>query len=184
MKYSVNWDIFAITRVRPRLRIQFWRLFLRVLFKPLAWLHGQFLSHRQLVLRRRAYNGQVYRLELMLNAEYYGGYSFDAPAGAPGRRVYIRTAADQLDRRFLWLQSEDQNNSANLARYARSLPNPATSPATLYLYRIEDYTLAHDFLVYVPAADWTSWSAEKQAGFKGWLNRHKLAGKRYKIQLY
>jgi hypothetical protein len=185
VKYTLNWPKLVRMLLRPRLRTAFWQDWLLVLLAPLVWLHGQFLAHRQLVLRRRAYNGQVYRLELMLNSEFFSGYDIGAPPGQPGRDVYIETVADTLPFTYLYLESEDVPSYVwtYSEYYSPFLPfNSPISPR--YLRNFAEYILQHDFIVHVPANAWNSWSTQKQEAFRSWLNQHKLAGKRYKIKTY
>lgn len=174
-------DILVLIRyaLRPHMRIPFWEGYMLAVFEPFKELHGWFLDFRLLTLRRRAYNGQSYRLELMLNSEYTKdftgiGYVFNASPANPGREVYIETVADSLPIQYLYTAPETEEIS--LYTDAENSPN--------YLLGSMDYAQQADFVVYVPNATWGGWSDDKRAQFRAWIDRHRLAGTRYKIQTY
>ena len=172
---DVDFAALALQCIPPAWRTLFWAGYMRVAVAPLAWLHGQFLAFVADATRRRAYNAQSYKLELLLATEYGPTpYSVATPAAAPGREIFIQTVADALPFTYLFTAAEAIPQHIYTAAEG--------TPWGLYLYN--EYLTAHDFIIYVPAGLWAALGTDGQQRFRAQVDTYRLAATRYIIQPY
>jgi hypothetical protein len=172
---DVDFAALALQCVPPAWRTLFWAGYMRVATAPLAWLHSQFVAFVADAARRRAYNAQCYKLELLLATEYGPTpYAVAAPAAAPGREIFIQTVADTLPFQYLFTAAEAIPQHVYTAAEAQPWP----------LYTYAEYLTAHDFIIYVPAPLWAALGPDGQQRFRAQVDTYRLAATRYVVVTY
>ena len=94
--YNINWRKFIIENLEVDLRRVKTVKWLEVLFKPIIWLHIEFLAFRRQALYKVNHNSQICYLQAVLND------SFDNVQ----RRIIIRNA---ILREPLWFYEPEEN---------------------------------------------------------------------------
>lgn len=94
--YNINWRKFIIENLEVDLRRVKTVKWLEVLFKPIIWLHIEFLAFRTQALYKVNHNSQICYLQAVLND------SFDNVQ----RRIIIRNA---ILREPLWFYEPEEN---------------------------------------------------------------------------
>ena len=94
--YNINWRKFIIENLEVDLRRVKTVKWLEVLFKPIIWLHIEFLAFRTQALYKVNHNSQICYLQAVLND------SFDNEQ----RRIIIRNA---ILREPLWFYEPEEN---------------------------------------------------------------------------
>lgn len=94
--YNINWRKFIIENLEVDLRRVKTVKWLEVLFKPIIWLHIEFLAYRTQALYKVNHNSQICYLQAVLND------SFDNVQ----RRIIIRNA---ILREPLWFYEPEEN---------------------------------------------------------------------------
>ena len=94
--YNINWRKFIIENLEVDLRRVKTVKWLEVLFKPIIWLHIEFLAFRTQALYKVNHNSQICYLQAVLND------SFDNTQ----RRIIIRNA---ILREPLWFYEPEEN---------------------------------------------------------------------------
>lgn len=158
--YSVNWQRLCRWMVPSILRKPVFLAVLYAIAAPVQAVHSAFTGFRKIKLYELSINPQVVYLEKMLNDKYDSGlkriYIADAVWFAP---LYIYQEAE-LKGIDLFLDSENQ-------------------PVTL---RTESETnvngFGNDFIVYVPSS--VIFNVDEM---KSLIDKYKLAGRRYSIQI-
>lgn len=157
--FNIQFNYLGDWLIPIRLRTAVLMAFVRACFTPIVMLHNDFLLYRKAKLYEIKMNYQVCYLEAFLNDR------FDSIL----RRIYIDDAqtAEQI---YLYQDVEDKDEGL----YTDAEDSP------LYLFTEGETIgdLLNDFIVYVPIGVMFS-ESELRA-----MLSSKLAGKRYKIELF
>lgn len=157
--FNISFYLLAEWLVPIRLRTAVMMAFIKACFAPIIALHNQFMSYRKAKLYEIKMNYQVCYLEAFLNDR------FDSIA----RRIYIDDAQTVEQ---IYLYQDEEEKPIYLNQESENDP--------VYLYT-EGETLGdylNDFIVYVPVSVVFN-ESEMRA-----MITTKLAGKRYKIELF
>ena len=162
--YNINWRKFIIENLEVDLRRVKTVKWLEVLFKPIIWLHIEFLAFRTQALYKVNHNSQICYLQAVLND------SFDNIQ----RRIIIRNA---ILREPLWFYEPEENKPVLF--YEESDNKPV-------YFREESEFIGDgaDFLVLVPIDLKPTNTQELNAliiKMEGQLNYYKLYVKNYII---
>ena len=162
--YNINWRKFIIENLEVDLRRVKTVKWLEVLFKPIIWLHIEFLAFRTQALYKVNHNSQICYLQAVLND------SFDNVQ----RRIIIRNA---ILREPLWFYEPEENKPVLF--YEESDNKPV-------YFREESEFIGDgaDFLVLVPIALKPTNTQEENAlliKMKAQIDYYKLLVKNYII---
>lgn len=147
------------TQLLPaKLRRKRFRAWLRVMVAPIVSLHGRLLAFREEVLYELSHNGQVCRLEGLLNDR------FDPEE----RRIYIEDAAKILP---LNIFSRAENKPVYIRSRAEAFPR--------YLRKRSELTRGGAFVVKVPTV--VVFDGPEMISL---INKYKLAGKGYTVKTF
>ena len=162
--YNINWRTFIILNLPVLLRqLKFIKL-LEVFFKPIMWLHLEFLAFRTQALYKVNHNSQICFLQAVLND------SFDKVQ----RRIVIRNA---ILREPLWFYEPEENKPVLFYEEMDNKP-------VYFREEIEFVGDGADFLVLVPLDLKPTNTQEENAliiKMEGQLNYYKLFVKNYII---
>ena len=128
--YNINWRKFIIENLEVDLRRVKTVKWLEVLFKPIIWLHIEFLAFRTQALYKVNHNSQICYLQAVLND------SFDNVQ----RRIIIRNATL---REPLWFYEPEENKPVVFYE-------PEDNKPVYFREEIEFIGDGADFLVLVP----------------------------------
>lgn len=132
---------------------------LKVLLSPVVWLYDQFLTYRTAKLKEATINSQVVRFTRALR-DYFGS-----------ELIEIIHSGDFLNQAFIYLEIEGAT-----AEYDY-LPIEAHEPVD-YDYTQAEFDSENDFTVRIPAA-----MNGQQDAVIAFVNKYKLAGKRFNVEL-
>ena len=162
--YNINWRTFIILNLPVLLRqLKFIKL-LEVFFKPIMWLHIEFLAFRTQALYKVNHNSQICFLQAVLND------SFDNIQ----RRIIIRNA---VLREPLWFYEPEENKPVLFYE-------PSDNKPVYFREESEFIGDGADFLVLVPIDLKPTNTQELNAliiKMEGQLNYYKLYVKNYII---
>lgn len=162
--YSINWRNFVINNIPVDLRKVRTVNWLLVLFKPIMWLHLEFLAFRTQALYKVNHNSQICYLQAVLND------SFDNVQ----RRIIIRNATL---REPLWFYEPEENKPVLFYE-------PSDNKPVYFREESEFIGDGADFLVLVPIDLKPTNTQELNAliiKMEGQLNYYKLYVKNYII---
>ena len=162
--YNINWRKFIIENLEVDLRRVKTVKWLEVLFKPIIWLHIEFLAFRIQALYKVNHNSQICYLQAVLND------SFDNIQ----RRIIIRNATL---REPLWFYEPEENKPVVFYE-------PEDNKPVYFREESEFIGDGADFLVLVPI-DLKPSNATEEIAFKikmeGLIDYYKLYVKNYLI---
>lgn len=148
-----------IVQLKPvRLRKAKIKAFTKVLVSPIVVLYNDFKSFRLEVLYELNHNGQICRLEGMLNDKFDNSL----------RRIYIVDAPIVLP---LFIHRRAEAKPVYLRRRSEATPK--------YIRRNAELTKGGAFIVKVPVS-----LVFDTSMMKALIDKYKLAGKAYKIQTF
>lgn len=158
--YDIDYDVLVEQSIPTKLRNTLMKAWLKCLVQPVRWLYAKFQTNRTANLYDMAHNGQVCKLEAVLND------TFDPTL----RRIYIGDGP-WIDPVFIYLRTELKDEYLAL---------PAELPvidydAPMYLYTVAETSVEYvQFIVYYPVA--LTFDVERM---KALINKYRLAGKKY-----
>lgn len=155
--FDINIHELGRQLLPPRLRGPKWRAWLRAMLSPVVSARIRFSAKRMEALYSLAHNGQVCKLQAVLND------TFDPD----NRGIYIE---DAPVKDALYLYRTAENKPKYLYRTSEGQPK--------YLYRTEETGAgALDFIVFVPAG-----VVYDEVHLRAVVNQYKLASKKFKIE--
>ena len=162
--YNINWRKFIIENLEVDLRRVKTVKWLEVLFKPIIWLHIEFLAFRTQALYKVNHNSQICYLQAVLND------SFDNIQ----RRIIIRNA---ILKQPVWFYEPEEQKEVWFYEPEANKP--------VYFYEESEFLGdGADFLVLVPI-DLKPSNATEEIAFKikmeGLIDYYKLYVKNYLI---
>ena len=162
--YNINWRKFIIENLEVDLRRVKTVKWLEVLFKPIIWLHIEFLAFRTQALYKVNHNSQICYLQAVLND------SFDNVQ----RRIIIRNA---ILKQPVWFYEPEEQKEVWFYEPEANKP--------VYFYEESEFLGdGADFLVLVPI-DLKPSNATEEIAFKikmeGLIDYYKLYVKNYLI---
>ncbi|MDQ3072475.1 MAG: hypothetical protein M3Q97_04315 [Bacteroidota bacterium] len=160
--YSINPQKLAKELLNELLRKPIHTAWVELLVFPIHDLKDRFLAFVTFVQLQVSYNFQTQNVERMLNDKY--------PTASPD--IYIEHTHDRLPRRFAFYASEDQDKLGT-AYFESELQGHLFDT-----YFNSEYDQETDFIVKVPAA-----LTYDEDEMKAHINKYKLAGKRYAIEV-
>lgn len=134
--------------------------FVYSLIYPITELYERFLVFRETIIFKARYNSQIMYIEHLLNSYFNEG----------GTSIYIQDGVI-IDEFYLF-----KNSEPNDAEYIYKVSEGGTDR---YLYLDSEYGSIVDFIVNVPSAITYDTNL-----MKAWINRYKMAGKKYSIVNY
>lgn len=153
--FDIDYNKFIVQLKPAKLRKKKVKAFAKVLVSPIVLLYNRFLSFRASTLYELNHNGQVCRLEGLLNDQ------FD---NSP-RRIYIEDAPIILP---LYIYRRAEAKPRYLRRRSEAMPK--------YIRRSTELSKGGSFIVKVPVSLVFDLSM-----MKALIDKYKLAGKTYKI---
>lgn len=161
--YSLDIDNLVIKRTPPDLRLPKYVAWMQNMLCPMQMVNDDFVSTVDRLKEELSINGQTMVLEWALNNKW--------PDAAGG--IQIDNTPDHKPRYYVWAKSENQGFLAFVRSKDEGYPAPA------YLYGKDEYSVENDFTVRVPAT--LDFDEDEMKAF---INKYKLADKRYKIEIY
>lgn len=150
-----------IKRLVPYFKRQLWRLkLIKSLLQPTKLLYDDFISYRETTLYYMSFTGQVISLEHLLNDQYDN----------TDRDIYIVDTAD-IVYVYFWNVLENRPN--------HYLYNKSESKPPLYLKNRDEYISYVHFIIMIPSD-----VVFNEDSLRALVNRYKIAGKKYSIQIY
>jgi len=132
---------------------------LTVLVFPLTWLFKQFIAYRLDKLKEATTNSQVIRLTRALRDRYLN------------ENINIIHFSDTMSQAFVYLQLEGSFDEFDFTGAEGHLPSD-------YDYVQTEYNDQYDFVVRIPAV-----IAVQADAVKAFVNKYKLASKRFKVEI-
>lgn len=158
--YDIDYDVLVEQSIPTMLRNSLMKAWLKCLVQPVRWLYAKFQTNRAANRYDLAHNGQVCKLEAVLND------MFDNTL----RRIYIGDGP-WIDPEFIYLRTELKDEY--LATTAE-LP-VIDYDAPMYLYTVAETSIKYlQFIVYYPTG--LVFDIERM---KALINKYRLAGKKY-----
>jgi hypothetical protein len=165
---------------------------LNALTAPLVQDWQDFLVWKDEMIYEAYMTGQVINLEMLLNDKFNGGlnawnfngatYTYDP--NTPNA-IYILDNPDPLPSNYLWTTAENRIDHGLWTTAEDTAIPPPPLPPPFYLFTNAEYNQQADFIVYVP----TSLANVMTdivfiTRMKGWIDKYRQAGSRYKIVNY
>jgi hypothetical protein len=161
--YKITVDKFVFKRTDPDLRKPKNVAWVQNMLSPMQTVNDEFVSEIARLKDELSINSQTMVLEWALNNKWP-----DAGGG-----ILIDNTPDHKPRYYVWAQAENQG----FLGYVRS--KDEGYPAIAFVYSRDEYAVENDFIVKVPAA--LDFDEDEMKAF---INKYKLADKRYKIETY
>lgn len=154
--YSLNLILAILDRLPPLLRQTRLVAYLEAILSPLSDMADNLPDQARSLFRQARWNGQRAIMEAALREV----------SGESG--LEVETVTLQIPRLRIWFITENQ---PPLYIYTVAEAQPP-----LYIYTVAELAGASDFLVHLPTGSTADTDLIRQ-----WVNRLKLAGKRYEI---
>jgi hypothetical protein len=161
--YNLDIDSLVFKRTPPDLRLPKYVAWMQNMLSPMQTVNADFVSTMNGLKEELSINGQTMILEWALNQKW--------PAAGGG--ILIDNTPDHKPRYYIFGEDENQG----FLGYVRS--EDEGFPPLIYLYGEEEYEVENDFTVKVPAS--LDFDTDEMKAF---INKYKLADKRYKIETY
>lgn len=158
--FDIDIDVIAEQSLPTEQRKEITKAWMKCLVSPVKWLWAKFMLNRTANLYDMAHNGQVCKLEGVLND------TFDPIL----KRIYIGDGP-WIDPEFVYRVDEDKD--LYIAK-ASELPVSAYD-APLYLYTVAETSVEYvQFIVYYPTG-----LVFDMARMQALINKYRLAGKKF-----
>ena len=186
--YNVVWTYLISWLLPWFLNLTDHNQWLAAITKPIRDLYNDFIAFKDETLYELNITGQVIYLEMLLNDKFNGstpawiwnGTDFTYTPNTPNA-IYILDNPNRINPFWLWTRAEGRP-PVSLRTRAEVTADPSLS---LFLYSRAEYNQQADFVVYVPSAlANVTTDTVFVTQMKGWLNKYKQAGARYKIVNY